>query len=215
MIYNVAGIEHKATISNLREVEWGGLQPNFFLIFSKPLTEPYSTTYLASMYVAEDKRPQLSEVLRAHPTISMIDVDQIVKQVQKVVAQLTLAVESILFLILIAGVLVLVASVQASRDERMHESAILRTIGASRSLIQRLLLVEYVTMGAIAGVLAGAGSETLLGVLQTQLFDLPMQWHWELWLLAPLSGAMIIGITGWWFNRKVTQAPPLRTLRQL
>jgi len=215
LIYNVAGIEHKATISNLREVEWGGLQPNFFLIFSKPLTEPYSTTYLASMYVAEDKRPQLSEVLRAHPTISMIDVDQIVKQVQKVVAQLTLAVESILFLILIAGVLVLVASVQASRDERMHESAILRTIGASRSLIQRLLLVEYVTMGAIAGVLAGAGSETLLGVLQTQLFDLPMQWHWELWLLAPLSGAMIIGITGWWFNRKVTQAPPLRTLRQL
>ena len=70
-------------------------------------------------------------------------------------------------------------------------------------------------MGAIAGVLAGAGSETLLGVLQTQLFDLPMQWHWELWLLAPLSGALLIGTTGWWFNRKVTQAPPLRTLRQL
>lgn len=215
LTYNVAGIEHKATITSMREIDWGSLRPNFFLVFSKPLTEPYSTTYLASMYVAQKQRPQLSELLRTYPTISMIDVDQIVKQVQKVVAQLTLAVESILLLILLAGVLVLIASVQASRDERMHESAILRTLGASRSLIQKLLLVEYVTMGTIAGVLAGAGAETLLAVLQTQLFELPMQWHWELWIMAPLSGALLIGVTGWWFNRRVTQAPPLRTLRQI
>ncbi len=215
LTYNVAGIAHKATITSIREVDWGSLKPNFFLVFSQPLTDPYSSTYLASMFVAADKRPQLSELLRTYPTISMIDVDQIVKQVQKVVAQLTLAVESILLLILLAGVLVLIASVQASRDERMHESAVLRTLGASRSLIQKLLLVEYVTMGTIAGVLAGAGAETLLAVLQTQLFELPMQWHWELWLLAPISGALLIGVTGWWFNRRVTQAPPLRTLRQI
>lgn len=215
LIYNVAGTEHSATITSLRSVDWGGLQPNFFLVFSQPLTEPYSTTYLASMYVAERQRPQLSELLRQYPTISMIDVDQILKQVQKVVAQLSLAVESILLLLLFAGVLVLVASVQASRDERMHESAILRTLGASKSLIQKLLLVEYVTMGVIAGLLAGAGAETLLGILQTQLFDLPMQWHWELWVLAPVSGAFLIGFTGWWFNRRVMSAPPLRTLRQV
>ncbi|HBD22839.1 MAG TPA: ABC transporter permease, partial [Oceanospirillaceae bacterium] len=158
LIYNVAGIEHKATITNLRTVEWTGLQPNFFLVFSKPLTDIYSTTYLASMYVAPEQRPQLSNLLRAQPTISMIDVDQILKQVQKVVAQLSMAIESILLLILIAGVLVLVASVQASRDERMHESAILRALGASKTLIQKMLLIEYITMGIIAGLLASAGA---------------------------------------------------------
>ncbi|MDP6967840.1 MAG: FtsX-like permease family protein [Gammaproteobacteria bacterium] len=215
LVYNVAGIEHSATITSLRKVEWGGLQPNFFLIFSKPLTDPYSTTYLASMYVAPEHRPQLSALLRAHPTISMIDVDQILKQVQKVVAQLSMAVESILLLILAAGILVLVASVQASRDERMHESAILRALGANKILIQKMLLIEYITMGIIAGLLASAGAEILLGVLQTRLFDLPLQWHWELWLLAPTSGALLIGLAGWWFNRRVVQAPPLRTLRQI
>jgi putative ABC transport system permease protein len=215
LIYNVAGIEHKATISNLRTVEWTGLQPNFFLVFSKPLTDIYSTTYLASMYVAPEQRPQLSNLLRAQPTISMIDVDQILKQVQKVVTQLSMAIESILLLILIAGVLVLVASVQASRDERMHESAILRALGASKTLIQKMLLIEYITMGIIAGLLASAGAEILLGVLQTRLFDLPLQWHWELWVMAPLSGALLIGFAGWWFNRRVMQAPPLRTLRQI
>ena len=83
--------------------------------------------------------------ISACPTISMIDVDQILKQVQKVVAQLSMAVESILLLILCAGILVLVASVQASRDERMHESAILRALGTNKALIQKMLLVKFWT----------------------------------------------------------------------
>ena len=215
LVYSVAGIEHDAVIANLRAVDWGGLQPNFFLIFSKPLTDEYSTTYLASMYVSDEKRPQLSELLRQQATISVIDVEQILAQVQKVVGQLSMAVESILLLLLLAGILVLLASVQASHHERLQESAILRTLGAHVGLVRNILLVEYVTMGIIAGFLAGLGAETLLAVVQTQVFDLPFAWHWELWLLAPICGAVIIGATGWWFNRKVVTAPPLRILRQL
>jgi putative ABC transport system permease protein len=214
LTFNIAGIEKKAVLSNLRDVDWSSMQPNFFFVFSEPLVEANSASYMASVYIAPADRPKLGPLLRQQPTISMLDVDQILQQVQRVVAQLSLAVESILVMVLGAGVLVLVASIQASIDERRHESAILRTLGASKALIRRILWVEYASLGFVAGLIAGLGAEALVAVLQQQLFQMPMQFHWPLWVLTPFTGMIIIGACGWWFNRTVVTAPPLRTLQQ-
>jgi len=214
LTFNVAGIDHKATLSNLREVDWSSMQPNFFFVFSQPLVEENSASYMASVFIAPEDRSKLGPLLRQQPTISMLDVDQILQQVQRVVAQLSLAVESILVMVLGAGVLVLVASIQASIDERRHESAILRTLGASKSLIRSILLVEYASLGFVAGLIAGVSAEALVAVLQNQLFQMPLQLHWPLWVFTPFTGMLIIGSCGWWFNRTVVTAPPLRTLRQ-
>jgi putative ABC transport system permease protein len=167
---------------------------------------------MASVYIAPKDRNKLGPLLRQQPTISMLDVDQILQQVQKVVGQLSLAVESILVMVLGAGVLVLIASIQASIDERRHESAILRTLGASKSLIRRVILVEYASLGWVAGLIAGLSAETLVALLQYQVFNMPAQLHWPLWLLSPFIGMLLIGSFGWWFNRSVVTAPPLRTL---
>ena len=214
LTFNIAGIEKKAVLSNLRDVDWSSMQPNFFFVFSEPLVEANSASYMASVYIAPADRPKLGPLLRQQPTISMLDVDQILQQVQRVVAQLSLAVESILVMVLGAGVLVLVASIQASIDERRHESAILRTLGARKALIRRILWVEYASLGFVAGLIAGLGAEALVAVLQQQLFQMPMQLHWPLWVLTPFTGMIIIGACGWWFNRTVVTAPPLRTLQQ-
>lgn len=214
LTFNVAGINHKALFSNIREVDWSSMAPNFFFVFSKPLVDANSASYMASVYIAPQDRSKLGPLLRQQPTISMLDVDQILQQVQRVVAQLSLAVESILVMVLGAGVLVLVASIQASIDERRHESAILRTLGASKALIRTILLVEYASLGFVAGLIAGVSAEALVAVLQHQLFQMPLQLHWPLWVLTPFTGMVIIGSCGWWFNRTVVTAPPLRTLRQ-
>tara|TARA_B110000503_G_scaffold108374_1_gene162077 strand:- start:2638 stop:5100 length:2463 start_codon:yes stop_codon:yes gene_type:complete len=214
LTFNVAGTQHQAVLSNLRKVDWSSMQPNFFLVFSHPLVEANSASYMASVYIAPKDRSKLGPLLRQQPTISMLDVDQILQQVQRVVAQLSLAVESILVMVLGAGILVLVASIQASIDERRHESAILRTLGASKSLIRSILLVEYASLGFVSGLIAGVSAEALVAVLQNQLFQMPIQFHWPLWILTPFTGMLIIGACGWWFNRTVVTAPPLRTLRQ-
>jgi putative ABC transport system permease protein len=214
LTFNIAGIEKKAVLSNLRDVDWSSMQPNFFFVFSQPLVEANSASYMASVYIAPEDRSKLGPLLRQQPTISMLDVDQILQQVQRVVAQLSLAVESILIMVLGAGLLVLVASIQASIDERRHESAILRTLGASKALIRSILLVEYASLGFVAGLIAGVSAEALVAVLQHQLFQMPVQFHWPLWVLTPFTGMLIIGACGWWFNRTVVTAPPLRTLRQ-
>ncbi len=214
LTFNVAGISRKATFSNIREVDWSSMQPNFFFVFSQPLVDANSASYMASVYIAPQDRSKIGPLLRQQPTISMLDVDQILQQVQRVVAQLSLAVESILVMVLGAGILVLVASIQASIDERRHESAILRTLGASKSLIRTILLVEYASLGFVAGLIAGVSAEALVAVLQHQLFQMPLQLHWPLWVLTPFTGMVIIGSCGWWFNRTVVTAPPLKTLRQ-
>jgi putative ABC transport system permease protein len=214
LTFNVAGTQHEAVLSNIREVDWSSMQPNFFFVFSRPLVEANSASYMASVYIAPQDRSKLGPLLRQQPTISMLDVDQILQQVQRVVAQLSLAVESILVMVLGAGILVLVASIQASIDERRHESAILRTLGASKSLIRSILLVEYASLGFVSGLIAGVSAEALVAVLQNQLFQMPIQFHWPLWVLTPFTGMLIIGACGWWFNRTVVTAPPLRTLRQ-
>ena len=214
LTFNVAGIEHNAILSNLRDVDWSSMQPNFFFVFSQPLVDANSASYMASVYIAPQDRSKLGPLLRQQPTISMLDVDQILQQVQRVVAQLSLAVESILIMVLGAGILVLVASIQASIDERRHESAILRTLGASKALIRTILLVEYASLGFVAGLIAGVSAEALVAVLQHQLFQMPIQFHWPLWVLTPFTGMLVIGACGWWFNRTVVTAPPLRTLRQ-
>lgn len=214
LTFNVAGISRKATFSNIREVDWSSMQPNFFFVFSQPLVDANSASYMASVYIAPQDRSKIGPLLRQQPTVSMLDVDQILQQVQRVVAQLSLAVESILVMVLGAGILVLVASIQASIDERRHESAILRTLGASKSLIRTILLVEYASLGFIAGLIAGVSAEALVAVLQHQLFQMPLQLHWPLWVLTPFTGMVIIGSCGWWFNRTVVTAPPLKTLRQ-
>jgi putative ABC transport system permease protein len=210
--FNVAGIELQATLTNLRKVDWSSMQPNFFFVFSAPLTQANSASYMASIYIAQQDRSKIGTLLRQQPTISMVDVDQILQQVQKVVAQLSLAVESILVMVLGAGLLVLVASIQASIDERRHESAILRTLGASKALIRRIILVEYASLGLVAGLIAGLSAEALVALLQQQLFQMPPQLHWPLWVAAPLVGMLLIGAFGWWFNRSVVTSPPLRTL---
>ncbi len=214
LTFNVAGTQHQAILSNLRTVDWSSMQPNFFFVFSKPLVAANSASYMASVYIAPQDRNKLGPLLRQQPTISMLDVDQILQQVKQVVAQLSLAVEGILVMVLGAGILVLLASIQASIDERRQESAILRTLGASKALIRSILLVEYASLGFVAGLIAGISAEALVAVLQNQLFQMPFQLHWPLWLLTPFVGMFIIGASGWWFNRTVVTAPPLRTLRQ-
>jgi putative ABC transport system permease protein len=117
--------------------------------------------------------------------------------------------------ILAAGALVLVAGVQASVDARMHESAILRALGAPRRLILGGLLIEFATLGLFAGLLATVAAELSVYILQSVVMDMrysPTPWIWPLGIF---SGALIIGCLGVFNCRKVVSVPPVAVLREL
>ena len=106
------------------------------------------------------------------------------------------AVEFILVLVLVAGALVLIAQVQASMDERQRELAILRTLGAQGGLIRRSVIYEFLIIGSVAGFMAAMANEISLYLLQSQVFKMSTSVHYEYWVVAPLTGAIVVGLLG-------------------
>jgi len=183
-------------VTSIRKVDWQSMQPNFYMIFNPQVLGDFPATYIASLFVEPEKISVFQTFLSQYPTISMIDVDAMIGQLRDVINQVSVAIEFILVLVVIAGSLVLVAQVQASMEEREREIAILRTLGAKGSLLRFSVLYEFLALGAIAGFMASAAMELAVYLLQTQAFNMDASLHFEYWLLGTVVGASFVGIIG-------------------
>ena len=116
---------------------------------------------------------------------------------------------------LLAGFTVLLAAIQSTLDERRHETAILRTLGADRRSIHRGLLAEFLTLGALAGGLAALAATVVSAWLAIQVFHFPYQGNAWVWMIGILGGSLGIGIAGLLGTRQVLRHPPMESLRRL
>ena len=136
-----------------------------------------------------------------------------IKQVTSIVDRVTQAVELVLGLVLVSGCLVLIASIQASRDARMAEHALVRTLGGTRRLIGASLTAEFALLGAFAGLVAVVGAEFTVAMLQSQVFELSVRLHPWVWPVGPAFGAAIIVVVGLLGSRSLVNSPPMMVLR--
>ena len=215
LTFNIGSEVVKTRVTSLREVNWQTMQPNFFFVLHPDAMQRFSPTYITSFYLPAEQKPQLTQLLRPFGSVTLFDVDARITQLRDIVDQVSLAVEFILVLVLVAGSLVLIAQVQSSMDERQQELAILRTLGAKARLIRWSVLYEFIIIGAVAGGMAAFANELSLYLLQTRIFSLPATVHWEYWLVAPGVGAAVVGTLGalsCWHLLRFTTASLLRRL---
>ena len=213
--FDVAGDTFTARVANVRAVEWDSMAPNFFILFAPGVLEPYAATWMTSFYLAPEKKRFLNRLLSAYPTLTVIEVDEIIAQIQRIVGRVTDAVQLVLYLVLAAGCLVLFASIQASRDVRFAEHAVLRALGASTRLIRGALAVEFAVVGACAGAIAAIGAEATVWMLTREVFRLPPQSHPVVWLLGPVLGIAIVAGCGLLGTRALVRSPPASVLREV
>ncbi|MEH6593430.1 MAG: FtsX-like permease family protein, partial [Halioglobus sp.] len=204
-----------ARVTSIRELDWQSMQPNFFLVFPPDALADYPATFMTSFHLGKDDKLFLNRFIRQFPTITVIEMDVVIAQIRSIVAQVSAAIELVLVVILAAGALVLIAGVQASVDSRMQESAILRAIGAKKSLILGGLLIEFSTLGLFAGLLATIASEISVAILQTFVLDMSYSPTPAIWPLGIGVGVVMIGGLGVFSCRKVVTSPPLAVLREL
>ncbi|MBV1916243.1 MAG: FtsX-like permease family protein [Pseudomonadales bacterium] len=204
-----------ATVHSIRSVQWDSMNPNFYFMFPPGLLDNHPATYLSSFYLPRSDKAKLNGVVRNFPTITLLDLDAVINQVRSIINQVSLAVELVLGMILFSGVLVLIASIRSSLDERFHENAILRTLGASRKLIMGSLLIEFALLGFIAGLLAAVGAELTLYMLQSRIFLIEYSFHPMIWIGGPFTGALLIGFIGTLVSYRVVKVPPITILREL
>ncbi len=211
--FNVGGIEREAQVTSLRRVDWDSFQPNFFMIFEPQTLQDLPATYLTSFYLPPGNDSQLVGLSRAFPSVTLLQVDALLTQLRSILAQVTLAIEYVLLFVLAAGITVLLAGLQATLDERIRQGALLRALGAERTLLISARRAEFGLLGAAAGLLAALGCELVSFLLYRYAFD--MNWQPHPWLLVlPLIGALLVGLAGVLGTRRALNASPLSVLRE-
>ena len=213
MTFLVAGREIEVEIASTRKVNWDSFQPNFFMVFSPGALDGMPTTYIASLRLEKEQQPVLVDLVRAHPSISVIDLDAILQQVRGIIEKASLAVQAVFVFTLAAGIAVLFAAVQSTIDERRFESAMLRALGARKRTVFSGVMAEFAALGVAAGVLASAGASILAAIVAIQLFDLPYEFNPLLWTVGVAAGVMVVSLSGFVAARGAVNAPPVDVLR--
>lgn len=213
LTFSVGGLSRDARVTSLREVNWDSFQPNFYMIFEPGTLQDMPVTYMTSFYLPPGKERELVELARAFPATTLLQVEALLAQLRSILTQVSLAVEYVLLFVLAAGLAVLFAGLQATLDERIRQGALLRALGAERSLLLRVRRAEFGMLGAASGVLAALGCELVSALLYRFAFELPWQPHPWL-LLLPLLGALLVGGAGVLGTRRALDASPLGVLRE-
>lgn len=214
LAFNIGGLPLKAQIVNTRSLKWDSMRPNFFFLFPEGNLEQFPRMYMTSLYIPQQAKPLVSDLLKTYPTILVIELDKVLKQIKSIVSQVTRGLEMMTLMILACGVLVMFAAVNLSMRERLTESAVLRTLGSPAKQVLGIQLIEFGVLGLIAGVLAVAGAELAVALLQHFAFSITPRLHPWLWLVGPLGGMLLIGSLGVWYARQAVVLPPLTILRR-
>jgi putative ABC transport system permease protein len=213
--WDVQGVTIPSRVASLREVEWARFEPNFFIVFPEGPLASAPQTFLTLTRVSDPtRRARLQRaVAEAFPNVTALDLAQVQEVIEKVIARVSLAIRFMALFSLAAGVIVLLGAVAASRDQRIREGVLLKTLGATRAQVARVILAEYLSLGTLASVsalgLSLLGGWALLHFLFEAPFAVPA---------VPLAGfsigvvalTAIIGLTS---ARDVFARPPLEALR--
>ncbi|HEX5419397.1 MAG TPA: FtsX-like permease family protein [Gammaproteobacteria bacterium] len=213
LTFSIGGESLTFRISNARSIQWDTFRPNFFMVASPGAVERFAHTFITSFYVPPEARRVTVDLARALPSVSVIDIDELLAQVRSAMNRAALAVQYVFLFTLAAGIVVLLAAIQSTRDERMFESAVLRTLCARRSTVLQGVASEFTALGLLAGLLAACGAGGIGYVIASRLFDLDYLPGPGLWLAGLAAGAAIVGISGTLAVRSVVNESPVATLR--
>ncbi len=210
--FDMGGVESEAKITSLRKVDWGSMRANFFVIYPVSLLPDVPATYMTAFRAPEQKGFD-NQLVHQFPNVTNVDMGSTIAQVQRVLEQVIRAVEFLFGFALAAGLVVLVAAVGATRDERAREFAIMRALGAPSSLLRQVQRAELAGVGFLAGVLASTAGVGIGWALARYVFE--FAWTASPWV--PLGGALAgAGLAlgaGWWSLREVLRRPVVETLR--
>ena len=213
MTFDIAGETVEATIANFRKVKWDSFQPNFFIVFAPGVIDDTAGTYMTSVHFPSGEARSLASLARKYPSVSIFDIQDLLDRVRSVIDKAVLAVQSVFLFTLFAGITVMMAAVQASRDERRYESAMLRTLGASRGTVLQGVLAEFVTLGALSGLLASIGAALAGYFVATRVLEMKYSFEPNVWIVGMVGGALLVSFSGWLATRSVINTPPVTTLR--
>ncbi len=216
IVWDIQGVPMKTRVAALREVDWRRVQPNFFVVFPPASLEAAPSFHIMTTRAGSTEASANLQraVAQKFPTISTIDVTLILQTIDSVLGKVAFVIRFMALFTVLTGLLVLTGTILTGRFQRVQESVLLRTLGATRRQVRHILLVEYAALGALAGltgVLLSVGGAWALSRFVFQVeFVLPV-------MIVALSLGLVSLLTtaiGWLGSRGVLDEPPLVILRE-
>lgn len=215
--FDVLGRPIDARVSSVRRVEWSDARTGgFMFVFAPGALERAPQTFIAITRGPADTadRARLQrDIVAAFPNVSAIDVRDVAQRVEAVARNLTLAISIVGGVAVFSGLLILIGSIAMTKFQRLHESAVFKTLGATTATVASTLAAEYATLGALAGALGAIASVGLSWFVCRQILDVP--WSPLPWLVGGgvLVAVVLVGGLGVVSSLDVLRRKPLAVLR--
>ena len=215
LTFDVQGVPIEAEVMSLRKIDWQSLSANFFMVLSPGALDGAPTIYLATARVPTDlETPLQDRVVAAFPNVTAIPLRGVLERVSEVLAQISFAVRFMALFSIAAGLVVMAGALAATRYQRLYESVILKTLGATRWAIARAFAVEYACLGAAAGVGGTALAAALAWVVQRFVLDTPWTLEPETLILGVALTTLVSLAIGLLATVRLLGRKPLSVLRQ-
>jgi putative ABC transport system permease protein len=216
IVWDVQGVTVTSRVANLRDVDWARFEPNFFAVFATGALEraPQAYVILTRTDDAAARGRLQREIAQRYANVTSFDVAVVQEAVERLVSRVVLAIRFMALFSLATGAVVLAGAVSTSRYQRLRESALLKTLGASRRQVIQVVLAEYLALGVLASVAALVLAIAAGWALAHFLFDIPFRLPLaQVGGLIALTGAIAVAI-GAWGSIEVVRRTPLEVLRE-
>lgn len=214
--WDVQGQAVRSRVGSIRSVEWRRLEPNFFVVFPQGVLEAAPKTYVAAIHTSSPAQSAAVQraAVEAFPNVTAIDLTLVMETLDGIFSKVEFAIEFMALFTVATGLVVLVGAIVTGRHQRLRESVLLRTLGASRRQVTLIQLVEYAVLGVQAAVVGGLLAVAGNALLARYVFHVAASAPAGQVLGAVAAVAVLTVVTGFIVSRGITDHPPLQILRQ-
>jgi putative ABC transport system permease protein len=202
-------------VTNIREVEFARPGTSNQFIFSPGALSGIPASYVGSLRIADAQVASLQTALfNRFPNVTSIEVGQVLTRLQQILDRITSVIRFIALFAILAGVIILASSVASTRYQRIREAALLKTLGATNSVIGKIQATEFIILGAIAGIMGALMAAATANYLLGHLLETEYEFRWLPLLIGTTAASALAVTTGWLANRGILAHRPLEILRE-
>jgi len=215
LTYEIAGERLTVPITSIRKLDWGSMRVNFFVIMPPSQLSTLPQSWITSYYQAPNLESLDFQMSQKYPNLTVVDVSASLQQIQEVLNKLSAALGLLFTFTIAAAILVLMAAISATQDDRFRNAAILKALGASRATLANIARFELIMIGLVSGALAGIAAGIAAWALGRYVLEIEFNAFAQSLLMGMLFGVIACLAAGYRFQRKIQSATAIECLREI